>query len=87
VVDTLAANAVYPLRIDFYVGLADGGSGAFFTQDTYLENVAGQQGTHTFALGPGQKAFPVTATATDATGHTSELSAVYDTLFKDGFEQ
>ena len=73
----------YPLRIDFYVGLDDGGSGA---QDTYASDVAGQERTRTFALEPGQQAFPVVATATDASGHTSELSGIYVTLFKDGFE-
>jgi len=86
VVDSLPANAAYPLRIDFYVGLDDSGAGAWFAQDSYASGVAQQERTYTFALGPGQKAFPVVATATDANGHTSELSGIYATLFADGFE-
>jgi hypothetical protein len=86
VVDSLPENAAYPLRIDFYVGLADGGSGEWFAQDSYALADAGLQRTHTFPLGPEQLAFPVVATATDANGHTSELSGIYLTLFKDGFE-
>jgi hypothetical protein len=83
-VDTLPAHATYPLRIDFYVGEADG-SGFWLAQDSYPAAVAGQVREFTFTLPPGIRAFPLTATASSE-NHTSELATVYVTVFRDGFE-
>ena len=83
-VDTLPANASYPLRIDFYVG-EKGGSGIWLAQDSYPGSAAGQAREFTFTLPPEIRAFPLVATATSA-NHSSELSPVYDRLFSDGFD-
>lgn len=83
-VDTLPANASYPLRIDFHVGVA-GGSGAWLAQDSYPESSAGLTREFSFALPPETRAFPLTAIAS-SDNHSSELSPVYDLLFRDEFE-
>jgi hypothetical protein len=83
-VDSLPAHASYPLRIDFYMGEAEG-SGIWLAQDSYPASAAGQAREFTFTLPPGVRAFPLTATASSA-NHCSELAPVYDTLFRDGFE-
>lgn len=82
-VDTLPANASYPLRIDFYAG-KQGGSGAWLAQDSYPASAAGQVRQFTFTM-PVVRGFPLTATASSA-NHTSELSPDYDILFRDDFE-
>jgi hypothetical protein len=83
-IDSLPANASYPIRVDFYVGEADG-SGKLLAQDSYPVSAAGQAREFTFALPPGTLGFPLTATASSA-NHVSELSPVYDTLFRNEFE-
>ncbi len=83
-VDSLPAHAVYPLRIDFYVGEADG-SGFWLAQDSYPAAAAGQAREFTFTLPSGVPAFPLTATASSE-NHSSELAPAYVTLFRDGFE-
>ena len=83
-VDSLPAHASYPLRIDFYVGEAEG-SGSWLAQDSYPASAAGLMRQFTFTLPPGIRAFPLTATASSA-NHISELAPVYDTLFRDEFE-
>jgi hypothetical protein len=83
-VDSLPAHASYPLRIDFYVGEAEG-SGIWLAQDSYPASSAAQARGFTFTLPPGIRAFPLTATASSA-NHSSELAPVYDTLFRDGYE-
>jgi hypothetical protein len=83
-VDTLPANASYPLRVDFYVG-TQGGSGAWLAQDSYPSSAAGQARQFSFTLAPGMRGFPLTAIASSA-GHSSELAPVYDKVFRNGFE-
>lgn len=83
-VDSLPAHASYPLRIDFHVGVA-GGSGAWLAQDSYPESSAGLMREFSFALPPETRAFPLTAIAS-SDNHSSELSPVYDILFRDAFE-
>ncbi len=83
-VDSLPANASYPIRVDFYVG-EGGGSGQWLAQDSYPVAVAGQLREFTFDLPPGIRGFPLTATAS-SDSHVSELAPVYDTLFRDEFE-
>jgi hypothetical protein len=83
-VDSLPAHASYPLRIDFYAGEAEG-SGVWLAQDSYPALEAGQARDFTFALPGGMRAFPLTAIASSA-HHSSELAPVYDTLFRNGFE-
>lgn len=83
-VDSLPANASYPLRIDFHVG-ENGGSGLWLAQDSYPAVAAGQTREFTFTLPPEIRAFPLTAIASSA-NHSSELAPVYDSLFHDGFE-
>jgi hypothetical protein len=83
-IDSLPANASYPIRVDFYVGEAEG-SGIWLAQDSYPASAAGQAREFTFTLPPGTLGFPLTATASSA-NHVSELSPVYDTLFRNEFE-
>lgn len=84
-VDSTTANAAYPLRIDFHADIA-GGAGAWLTQDSYPAASAQQDRTITLLVPAGVSAIPFVATATDAGGHTSELSPAFDVIFEDGFE-
>jgi hypothetical protein len=81
-VDTAAANAAYPLRVDFYANVR-GGSGALLAQDSYAASNAQLPKMVTFNLAPGAT---FVTTATDATGHSSELSPAFDVVFEDDFE-
>jgi hypothetical protein len=83
-VDTLPANATYPLRIDFYRALNDGSSGRLLAQDSYTAAMAQQIREFTFAL-PNEAAMPITAIASNA-NRSSELAPVLDILFDNGFE-
>lgn len=84
-VDSDIANSAYPLRIDFHADVA-GGAGAWLTQDSYPAASAQQERTITLLVPAGVSAIPFVATATDAGGHTSELSPAFDVIFEDGFE-
>ena len=85
VVDTALANAAYPLRIDFYADV-QGGSGEWLTQDFYPGGSAQTQRTVMLTVPDGIRAIPFVATATDANGHTSELSPAFDVIFEDDFD-
>jgi hypothetical protein len=84
-VDTAAANAAYPLRIDFHAD-SGGGGGAWLAQDSYPAASAQQSRTVTLPVPPGVRAIPFVATATDADGHTSEFSPAFDVIFEDDFD-
>ncbi len=84
-VDTATVNAIYPLRIDFYVD-AQGGSGQWLGQDSYPAASAQQQRSIVLLVPAGARAFPFVATATDAGGHTSEFSPAFDVIFEDDFD-
>jgi hypothetical protein len=84
-VDTAVANASWPLRIDFRAGVR-GGAGVLLAQDSYADSDAQQPRTVTLGVPPGIRAIPFVASATDADGHSSELSPAFDVLFEDDFE-
>ena len=84
-VDTDVANAAYPLRVDFHLGVR-GGSGAWLASDSYPAASAGLPRTVVLTLPPGARAIPFVAAATDAAGRSSELSPAFDVLFEDDFE-
>lgn len=84
-IDTAVANATYPLRVDFYADV-QGGSGELLAQDTYAAADAQQQRTVVLTLPAGVDAIPFVAVATDADGHSSELSPALDVVFEDDFE-
>jgi hypothetical protein len=84
-VDTLAANASYPLRIDFYRALNNGSSGRLLAQDNYPASLATQIREFSFPLPPNEFAMPITAIASNA-GRSSEMAPVLDVLFDTGFE-
>jgi trimeric autotransporter adhesin len=95
-VNTTSGNASYPLRVDFYV--ADGSSSqgrVFLHTDEYTGAFAAQPRSGSFTPPPGidlQSAYLV-ATATDASGNTSQFSAAIplvelgDEIFQDRFEE
>jgi hypothetical protein len=84
-VDTLPANATFPLRIDFYRALNDGSSGRLLAQDSYTAAMAQQIREFTFPLPANDFAMPITAIASNA-NRSSELAPVLDILFDTGFE-
>lgn len=84
-VDTAVANASYPLRIDFHAN-ERGGGGEWLTQDSYPQASAQQQRTVVLLVPAGVRAIPFVATATDASGHTSEFSPPFDVIFEDDFD-
>lgn len=84
-VDTTTTNAAYPLRVDFHAN-AGGGSGAWIAQDSYPAASAQQARTVTLLVPAGVRAIPLVATATDAGGHSSELSPAFDVIFEYDFD-
>ena len=84
-VDSTTANSAYPLRIDFYADV-HGGSGAHIGQDTYAAADAQLDKSIALPLPLNVKGIPFVATATSASGYSSEFSAAYDVIFEDGFE-
>ncbi|HEY6940419.1 hypothetical protein [Dokdonella sp.] len=84
-VDSTTTASAYPLRIDIHADVA-GGAGAWLTQDSYPAQSALQPRTITLLVPVGASAIPFVATATDAAGHTSELSPAFDVIFEDGLE-
>jgi len=84
-VDSTTANSAYPLRIDFYANV-HGGSGEYIGQDTYAAGDAQLNKSVTLAVPSGVRGIPFVATATSASGYTSEFSAAWDVIFEDGFE-
>jgi hypothetical protein len=93
-VTSTPVNALYPLRVDFYFAV-NGGTGLWFATDSYPDSAGQGYVTATVPItlsvaGPGPwYAFwgPIVATATSASGYSSEISPVTnDWIFGDGFE-
>jgi len=87
-VDSLPANATYPLRIDFYVAIGEG-SGEYLASDSYAASDATLPKTVSLSLpADAQSPAGILVTATDANGYTSEISPsyVFDRIFSDRFE-
>ncbi len=85
-VDTAPASATWPLRIDFYEGLADG-VGDWIGQDSYPESSAQAERSIVIPLPEGVSGLPLVATATDAKGYSSEIPPRPPHIFSDGFEE
>lgn len=97
-VDTAAAHASWPLRVQFFLALPGGGTpllvetdgpNLHFAVDPYPQSAAQIEREVSFRLPAGSDPFPLNAIATDAAGHSSEFGASYDpaeSLFTDGFE-
>jgi len=84
-VDSTPANSAYPLRIDFYANV-HGGSGDYIGQDTYAAGDAQLNKSISLPIPVGVQGMPFVATATSASGYTSEFSAAWDVIFEDEFE-
>jgi CSLREA domain-containing protein len=84
-VDTAIANATYPITVNFYRAGCGGGSDAFVTSATISAGQAQQMlSLDTVAL---DNYLPLTATAVDAAGNTSEFAPTLgDAIFSGGFE-
>jgi len=84
-VDTATANATYPITVNFYRAACGGGSDALITSTT-ISTAQAQQllGLDIASLG---SYLPLTATAVDAEGNTSEFApALGEAIFSSGFE-
>jgi hypothetical protein len=84
-VDSTTANSAYPLRIDFYANV-NGGSGEYIGQDMYLAGDAQLNKSIALPLPVGVAGIPFVATATSASGYTSEFAPAWDVIFEDNFE-
>lgn len=93
-VTSAAANALYPIRVDFYFAV-NGGAGLWFATDNYPDSALQGYVTTTVPItlpvvGPGPwYGFwgPIVAIATNGSGYSSEISPVTDDwIFGDGFE-
>ncbi|HXF03843.1 MAG TPA: choice-of-anchor D domain-containing protein [Blastocatellia bacterium] len=77
-VDSSPVSSAYPLTIEVYAAGSDGKDRTFLARDTYLSESAGRARTFvvgnaaTLGLSPGDL---LVATATDASGNTSEFSS------------
>ncbi len=83
-VDTAIANATYPITVNFYRAGCGGGSDALISSATITAAQAQQVlMLDTSALG----LLPLTATAVDAAGNTSEFAPTQgEEIFRSGFE-
>ena len=85
IVDSTTENSAYPLRIDFHANV-HAGSGDYIGQDSYAAGDAQLNKSISLVLPAGVQGIPFVATATSASGYTSEFSAAYDEIFEDDFE-
>lgn len=84
-VDTAPANATYPITVNFYRAGCGGGSDALITSAT----ISAAQAQQTLVLDTASLAnyLPLTATAVDAQGNTSEFAPTLgEAIFSNGFE-
>lgn len=85
VLDSLSGNSTYPITVQFHRAACGGGSRELLAETEIDEINAGQP--LQFVLNGDGNVLPLTVTATDATGNTSEFGPVIgETLFVDGFE-
>ena len=87
-IDTLPANATYPITVEFYRGACGGGSsGVLLGSDTYLASSAGATKGFTLVAADGGSVLPLVAVAVDAAANVSEFSAMLgDIIFRSDFE-
>jgi len=84
-VDTAVSNATYPITVNFYRGGCGGGSDAYLSSST-ISAVQAQQ-TLSVTLNDTLGVFPLTATAVDALGNTSEFAPMLgDVIYRTDFE-
>ena len=84
-VDTAPANVTYPITVNFYRAGCGGGSDALITSAT----ISAAQAQQTLVLDAASLAnyLPLTATAVDAQGNTSEFAPTLgEAIFSSGFE-
>lgn len=86
VLDSLPGNSTYPITVQFHRAACGGGSSELLAETEIDEINAGQP--LQFVLNAGGNVLPLTVTATDALGNTSEFGPVIgETVFVDGFEE
>ena len=86
-VDSTIANSSYPITVNFYRGDCGGGSRALLGSDTIQSAQAQQSIDYTLTSADGGNILPLTATAVDAAGNTSEFAPMLgDAVFRSGFE-
>lgn len=92
-VDTAPSNATWALRVQFYHALPGGGTPLLTATGmqsifSYPQALAQTVREVDIMLAPGSDPFPITATATDALGHSSEFGNAYDLdrIFGHGFD-
>ncbi|HWS25225.1 MAG TPA: hypothetical protein VN259_01500 [Xanthomonadales bacterium] len=86
-VDTAPANASYPILVNFYRGACGGGSRALLASASVSVAQAQQLISFTVTSPDGAGILPLTATAVDAAGNTSEFAPMLgEALFRDEFE-
>ena len=84
-VDTAIVNATYPITVNFYRAGCGGGSDALVTSAT----ISAAQAQQTLSLDTTalENYLPLTATAVDAAGNTSEFAPTLgEEIFRSGFE-
>jgi hypothetical protein len=88
VIDTLPANATYPITVEFYRGACGGGSsGVLLGSDSYVASNAGTSKNFTLTAADGANVLPLIAVAVDAAGNASEVSPMLgDAIFRQDFE-
>lgn len=86
-VDTAAANATYPILVNFYRGACGGGSDALLSSTSISAAQAQQLLSFTVTSPDGGGILPLTATAVDAAGNTSEFAPMLgDAISRGDFE-
>jgi hypothetical protein len=87
-IDTLPANATYPITVEFYrSACGGGGSGVPLGSDSYVASNAGTSKTFTLSAADGGSILPLLALAIDAAGNASEFSpAQGEAIFRQDFE-
>ena len=86
VLDSLPGNSTYPITVQFHRAACGGGS-AELLAEAEIDEINAQQPLQQ-VLSVGGNVLPLTVTATDALGNTSEFGPVFgETLFVDGLEE
>jgi hypothetical protein len=86
-VDSAMANSTYPLTVNFYRADCGGGSRSLLGSDTVQSAQAQQLIDFTLSSPDGGGVLPLTATAVDAQGNTSEFAPVQgEEIFRGDFE-
>jgi hypothetical protein len=84
-IDTLPANASYPITVEFY--RSECGGGVLLGSDSYVASNAGTSKNFTLNAADGGSVLPLVAVAVDAAGNVSEFSpAQGEAIFRQDFE-